>query len=63
MIIQSDIYTQNGYNNRTDYLKQLSNSYGLPYHLILELSDTLGSVEDFDALLIALNDIRDSLLL
>lgn len=54
-----DVYIENGYKNRQDYLKCLSDDYGLPLYLVLEIADMLGSNEDFDGLLCSLEDAVD----
>ena len=50
------IYIDNGYKNRTDYLKQVGDEYGADYSTVLELSSVLGPDEDFDGLINALED-------
>lgn len=51
------IYTENGYANRTEYLDELREEYG---NLVDILTGVLPSSEDFDGLLIALEDALDS---
>ena len=50
------VYTENGYENRKDYLKCLSEDYGVPLDVIYSLASMLGSNEDFDGLVNALED-------
>jgi len=50
------IYLQNGYKNRTDYLKSLSEDYGIDLEMVKIIADTLGKSEDFDGLISALED-------
>ena len=50
------IYTENGYENRTDYLNELREEYG---DLVNILTSVLPSSEDFD-LVTALEDALDS---
>lgn len=45
-----DVYQQNGYANRAEYLKTLAEDYGLGLRFVKEVADTLGADEDFDAL-------------
>lgn len=45
-----DIYQQNGFKNRHEYLMHLSDMYGIPYDAIRIAADTLGPDEDFDGL-------------
>jgi hypothetical protein len=51
------IYTENGYENRTDYLNELREEYG---DLVDILIGVLPSSEDFDGLVTALEDALDS---
>jgi len=47
-------YTRNGYDNRRDYLRNLAQEYG--GDIVYSLADMLGANEDFDGLVIALED-------
>ncbi|MDO5835655.1 MAG: hypothetical protein Q4P17_04030 [Methanobacterium sp.] len=47
----SDVYTNNGYENRDDYLESLADEYGINLETVKVLSDILGDCEDFDGLL------------
>lgn len=49
-------YTDNGYKNRADYLRCMSEEYGVPINIVLMLADMLGPNEDFDGLVTALAD-------
>jgi predicted DNA-binding protein (UPF0278 family) len=51
------IYTENGYANRTEYLNELREEYG---DLVDILVGVLPSSEDFDGLVIALEDALES---
>ena len=51
------MYTENGYENRTDYLNELREEYG---DLVNILIGVLPSSEDFDGLVTALEDALDS---
>ena len=51
------IYQDNGYNNRRDYLRDLSETYGIDLQTVFALADILGSDEDFDALVTSLEDL------
>lgn len=44
------IYQKNGYKNREDYLRFLSDDNGIEYSVVLQLAQMLGSEEDFDGL-------------
>ena len=51
-----DVYQENGYKDRADYLEQLSMEYDCPIEIINSLVDSLGKSEDFDGLVSALRD-------
>ena len=51
------IYTENGYESRTEYLNELREEYG---DLVDILIGVLPSSEDFDGLVIALEDALES---
>lgn len=46
-----DVYQRNGHANRTEYLRRLSGSFGLPMQQVQAAADLLGQDEDFDGLL------------
>lgn len=50
------IYTDYGYENRADYLKGVSEDYGVPLDVIHLLAGLLGPEEDFDGLLSEVSD-------
>jgi len=52
----NNIYKEQGYKNRKDYLNYLSETYGIEEHIVFELADLLGENEDFDGLLTGLED-------
>jgi len=47
-------YTNNGYENRSDYLESLCEEY--PRETVYALADILGPSEDFDGLVTSLED-------
>lgn len=53
---EPSIYQQNGYYNRTDYLRCMSEDYSVPFPTVMMLADMLGPNEDFDGLIVALED-------
>jgi len=53
---KDSIYLQNGYKNRDDYLKSLSEDYGLPLEFVYNIADLLGENEEWDGLISALED-------
>ena len=52
------IYTENGYDNRKDYLDELREDYGSD--LVDAMITVLPASEDFDGLLTALEDAADN---
>lgn len=53
------IYTDNGYKNRKDYLKNLADEMGIDVDIVFTLASVLGSSEDFDGLVTSLEDMAD----
>lgn len=51
-----NIYQEQGYHNRTDYLRCLSEDYDVPMYIVESLADLLGENEDFDGLVTSLED-------
>lgn len=51
-----NVYIENGYENRKHYLKCMSEDYGVPLDVVYSLASMLGSSEDFDGLINALED-------
>ena len=54
-----NIYQENGYENRKEYLECLAEDYGLDYDVVESVADLLGENEDFDGLISALEDIME----
>lgn len=52
-----NIYQENGYQNRRDYLESLCEDY--PRDAVYALASILGSSEDFDGLITSLEDEYD----
>lgn len=52
------VYTNNGYEGRTDYLKCMADDYGVSIQIVETLADTLGPEEDFDGLVTMLEDME-----
>lgn len=50
------IHTENGYKDRADYLRCMSEEYGVPMNTVLALAELLGENEDFDGLVTSLAD-------
>lgn len=52
-----NIYQENGYKSRKDYLESLASEYGVDYQSVACLAVLLGSSEDWDALVSAIEDM------
>ena len=51
-----NIYQENGFKNRTEYLQSLAEEYQTDMQTIFAMASLLGKEEDFDALLTSLED-------
>ena len=51
-----NIYKEHGYKNRKDYLQNLADEYGADVQAVFALADMLGPDEDFDGLVVAVED-------
>ena len=54
--MDKNIYQENGYADRDDYLNCLSEDYGVSIEDVYSLAEMLGVNEDFDGLVCALED-------
>lgn len=54
-----DIYQENGFKNRHDYLANLADDYGVDALTVITLADMLGPNEDFDGLVSAIQDYSE----
>ena len=54
-----NIYKENGYKNRTEYLENLASDYGVDIGAVYSLADMLGPNEDFDGLVSGIEDYMD----
>lgn len=54
---EADVYKENGYASRADYLSCLAEDYGADIQTVQALADLLGPGEDFDGLVSALEDM------
>ena len=54
--MDKNIYQENGYADRNDYLTCLSEDYGVSIEDVYSLAKMLGENEDFDGLVCALED-------
>lgn len=51
-----NIYVENGYKNRQDYLENLADDFGVELDMVMAMADVLGPNEDFDGLVTSLED-------
>ena len=56
--MDENIYQENGYADRGDYLTCLSEDYGVSIEDVYSLAEMLGENEDFDGLVSASEDIE-----
>ena len=54
-----NIYIENGYKDRRDYLENLALDMGIERSVVFSLASLLGSVEDFDGLVSSLEDYSE----
>jgi len=52
-----NVYQKNGFKDRTDYLRDLAEQYGVDSQTVFSLADMLGESEDFDGLVSELEDL------
>ena len=52
----TNIYTDNGYKNRNDYLEELACNNGIDRETVDMIADVLGPNEDFDGLVSSIED-------
>ena len=50
------IYQERGYEDRSDYLRQIADEYGVDSDLVFAAADILGPNEDFDGLITTIED-------
>lgn len=55
--MSSNIYQENGYENRKDYLKSVADEYGIDLGIVCLFADMLGPNEDFDGLISVIEDL------
>lgn len=54
-----NIYRENGYKDRKDYLNSLAQEHNIELGIVIELANILGENEDFDGLPIQLSNIEN----
>lgn len=50
-------YQEHGYRSRMDYLESLAHDFHQPFDVVWHLAEVLGENEDFDELVVALEDM------
>ncbi len=58
-VIEMNVYIENGYENRQDYLECLADEAGISIDEVLMMADLLGENEDFDGLVSMVEDFSD----
>ena len=53
---EQNIYQENGYKDRQDYLECMALDYGVQLEVVVSLAEVLGENEDWDGLVLALED-------
>jgi len=56
-----NVYQENGFKDRADYIRQIAEHYGIPESMVWQLADILGPDEDFDGLVVACQDAERQL--
>ena len=56
MNTMKNIYQENGYKDRKDYLNSMAEEFDVPITVVLSIANMLGPNEDFDGLVSALED-------
>ena len=61
MNTMKNIYQENGYKDRKDYLNSMAEEFDVPITVVLSIANMLGPNEDFDGLVSALEDVENML--
>lgn len=61
MYTMKNIYQENGYKDRKDYLNSMAEEFDVPITVVLSIANMLGPNEDFDGLVSALEDAENML--
>ena len=61
MNTMKNIYQENGYKDRKDYLNSMAEEFDIPITVVLSIANMLGPNEDFDGLVSALEDAENML--
>lgn len=52
-----NVYREHGYRSRIDYLQNLAQDFDIDIRTVLALAELIGEDEDFDGLVVALEDM------
>ena len=58
--MSENIYQENGYKDRKDYLNCLAEEYDIDRSIVYALASMLGASEDWDGLISSLEDYAES---
>lgn len=58
--MSENIYQENGYKDRKDYLNSLAEEFDIDKSIVYSLAHMLGESEDFDGLVTSLEDYAES---
>ena len=61
MNTMKNIYQENGYKDRKDYLNSMAEEFDVSITVVLSIANMLGPNEDFDGLVSALEDAENML--
>lgn len=56
-----NVYQENGYEDREDYLKCMAEDYGVSLEQVKSVAESLGEEEDFDGLISVLEDAEEGI--
>jgi hypothetical protein len=54
--MRETVYEENGYADREDYLNCLADDFDVDIDTVKSIAEVLGEIEDFDGLVVALED-------
>lgn len=58
----TNVYVENGFKDRKDYLKSLAEETGVNVETVFMLANLLGENEDFDGLVTSIEDYAEGLM-
>ena len=54
-----NVYWQNGFRNRREYLEYLADEYNIDISVVISFATILGEDEDFEGLVLTLSDYEE----